>query len=274
MPTRRSILLSYSNPLPIAPSLITIIGPKIPFNKPEGMEVSSFLKAGGTVVVADDYGTGNTLLDNLNVSMRFSGKPIADLYFYSRSPSFPVISQFTSDTLTKNLTAILLDHPSYIEVADSATTKVLARSSPFSFIDQLNNGTLPPTENTTSYPIIVTGQIGKGLLVLVASSYVFTNEMINELNNRVLFSNLVEFANETATFDVVHLNRALLTAPRISFRNELDSSVTFLHSTLTQLTLAAVLVVVFSGIFVREKRVMTSDENSTPSQSTLHTNGK
>jgi len=232
----------------------------------------SFLEGGGTVLLADDYGSGNSLLQNLNVKARFAGKPLADLYFYSKAPSFPIITDFTPNPVTRNLTSVIMDHPTYLEILDPTTLTVLALSSPFSFIDSLNNGTLPLNESTQSYPVIASSPVGKGLLVLVANAYAFTNEMIGLYDNRLLFSNLLKAANGTVAFDLAHLKKAPLTDYRIAFRNALGTWVTSLNSTIAQLALTATLVAVFGAIFIRRWTVDRHRERSGPWESTLHSN--
>jgi hypothetical protein len=255
------MLDSYSTTLPSAPSLISIVGPRIPFERGESIQLVNFLEAGGIVLLSDDYGTGNSLLENLNVSARFSGRPLADLYFYSKSTSFPIISHFTSNQITMNLTTIVMDHPTFLDILDTTVT-VLAVSSPFSFIDVLNNGTLEPTEKAQPYPVIASTRVGKGLLVLVANSYAFTNEMIGLADNRVLFNNLLRASNERTAFDVAHLKKALLTDYRVAFRNEFDASLAVLHATIMQLALTATLIAVFSVIYVRERTTERHREDS------------
>ena len=264
------LLYSYQTPLPNHTALITIIGPTIPFLSSETAELRSFLQNGGTVLLADDFGTGNGLLQSLNVSARFSGQALADLYFYSRTPSFPLVSDFVPDPLTSNVTALILDHPTYIEILNPALVKVVALSSPFSFVDLHNNDTLSPNENTQAYPVIATTHIGGGLLVLVANSNMFDNELINLFNNQLFFRNLLRIASGTTVFDLAHLRSAPLTNPRITFRKELDTSLTLLYSTVVQGSVVAALILVFAGIFlVMDRRRKTRGYPT--QQSTLHT---
>jgi hypothetical protein len=272
MAAHPSLIYSYSAPLPTDASLILIIGPRSSFQTGETVKLRTFLEAGGTVLLADDLGTGNALLEGLNVSARFSEKPIADLYFYSRSPSFPLISHFTPGWLSTNLTTIIMDHPSYIEVLNSQSVGVVAFSSSFSFVDSFNNGTLPPTENTQPYPVIATTHVGRGLLVMVANAYVFANEIMNLFDNRALFRNLLSAANGTVTFDLAHLTKAPLTDQRIMFRSGFDSSVVFMHTLVVQLAVTAMLVAVFSTIFLRRVRAEKHHADSSVAESSLHTN--
>jgi hypothetical protein len=270
MTPRPQLLYSYQTPLPIATALITIIGPTIPFQSSETAELRSFLQNGGTVLLADDFGTGNGLLQDLNVSARFSGQALADLYFYSKTSSFPLISDLVPDPLSRNITALMLDHPTYIEILNPSLVKVVALSSPFSFVDLQNNGILSPNETTQAYPVIATTHIGTGLLVLVANSNMFDNELIELFNNQLFFRNLLRIASGTTVFDLAHLKSAPLTNPRITFRKELDTSLTVLQSTLVQSLAVAGLILVFAGVFLVMGR-QRKTRGYTTQQSTLHT---
>ena len=268
---RPQLLYSYETPLPNATSLITIIGPRIPFESSETAELRSFMENGGTVLLADDFGTGNGLLQGLNVSARFSGQAIADLYFYSRTPSFPLVSDFVPDPLNRNITALIMDHPTYIEILNSSLVKAIALSSPFSFIDLHNNGTLSPNENTQAYPVIATARIGAGLLVMVANANMFDNELVGLFNNQLFFRNLLRIGSGTTLFDLAHLPSAPLTKPRITFRKEFDASLTVLQSTLVQGLVAAGLVLVFAGVYLAINRSRIT-RGYPAEESTLHTN--
>jgi hypothetical protein len=50
----------------------------IPYSKPTEADVArlrAYLEGGGVLILADDYGYGNTVLEGLGVSVRFSGGP-------------------------------------------------------------------------------------------------------------------------------------------------------------------------------------------------------
>ena len=115
-----TLLLSYDRLPANATSLLAIIGPSTDFSGDQSSKIANFLEAGGNVLLADDFGTGNSLLRALNVSASFSRKPLADLYYYSRNPSFPLITDFSPSPATVNLTAVVLDHPSYIDIGNSS----------------------------------------------------------------------------------------------------------------------------------------------------------
>ena len=98
-----SILYSYSGQVSSDGSLLAIIGPSIIFDQGDAGKIRSFLNSGGIVLLADDFGTGNTLLENLNVTARFSGQPISDLYFYSKPAGLSAYFQLCARSCNKEL---------------------------------------------------------------------------------------------------------------------------------------------------------------------------
>ena len=47
--------------------MLVIIGPDVDFSSLEAKEVKEFLENGGTLFIADDFGTANSLLEKLGV---------------------------------------------------------------------------------------------------------------------------------------------------------------------------------------------------------------
>jgi len=256
-----SILYDESSTPTHTHTLLTIIGPKTPFNLDESKHILTFLTSGGVVLLADDTGSGNSLLQSLNVSARFARTTISDLYFYSKQPIYPLISGFAPSPVTRSLTLILMDHPSYIQIMDNRTVNELAYSSPFTFIDNYGNGTISQKESTQSYPVMASTQIGNGLLVLVSNAAVFANGAIGFFNNTQLFRNLLNMAGGSATIDITHLNRAPLSDLRSIFRTDVETLVPPLRSTLVRTLTTAALVLVFSAAFIQRMRTSTRSTN-------------
>ena len=238
-------------------SLLAIIGPNLEFTTHDSATIRTFLEAGGTVLLADNFGTGNQLLQALGVGVRISGEPIADLYFYTRNPEFPIAYDFSPNSLTSNLTAVVFNRPSYLVGANSSST-ILVSSSPFSFID-LDQGHPVANETVGSYPMIAISNVGKGSLIVIADPNIFTNEMIGLFDNALLLRNLMR-GHSHLIFDVVHLRTAVLTAYRIQLKQEIDSTRSFLllsqAGAYVQWTSLIVIIVGFSfEIFRRIRRV-------------------
>jgi hypothetical protein len=249
-----TLLLSYEKPLSNSTSLLAIIGPSVSFTERESSSIGKFLVDGGVVLLADDFGTGNSLLEGLNVSARFSKEPLADLYYYSKNPDFPIITDFSPSPATDNLSAIVLDRPSYINTENSSSVSKIGSSSPFSFIDPSGNGRPLTNETIASYTVFASVRIGRGLLLLVADPSMFINDMIGLRDNIRLFQNALKMGGSSVIFDTAHLANAPLTGWRILFRYGLDSFPLDRTGMYLSFVLVAVLVLAFSFQLLRQMR--------------------
>jgi hypothetical protein len=201
------------------PALLAIVGPAVEFSRQDARQIQSFMDSNGTVLLADDFGTGNSLLQLLNVSVRISGEPIADLAYYSKGPGFPLITDFSPSPLTINVTVLVLNHPSYLETGNTSAATMLAYSSPFSFIDASGTGIPASNETIEPYPVIAQVRIGRGSLIIVSDADLFTNEMLDVDGNMRLFDNALRFGDGPLFFDEAHLRKAAFTDARIALKN-------------------------------------------------------
>lgn len=249
-----TLLASYDKPLPNATSLLAIIGPSTDFTRDESFKIGRFLDGGGIVLLADHFGTGNSLLEALNESALFSKKPLADLYYYSKNPSFPVVTHFYPSPVTSNLTAIVLDHPSFIEMGNSSSATAIGWSSPFSFIDSGGQGKPSANETVRSYLVMAIAKIGKGTLLLVADPSMFINDVIGVYDNMRLFQNVVKMGDGSVIFDTAHLANAPLTNWRIMLKDGFDSLRLGKEGTYIPLLAVVILVLGFSFELIRLRR--------------------
>jgi len=244
------LVYSYGTPIPASISVLVIIGPTVPFTVNEANVIRSFLVSGGRVLLAEDHGSGNSLLERLSIGVRFSGTQISDLYFYSKQRFFPLISQFADDPITYNLTSIVMSRPSYLQIQEPSSIKVLAQSSPLSFIDYKGDGGLMPNETTQSYPVIASARIGLGTLILVSDAATFTNGMIHANDNTKLFLNIVALSTGVMGYDLAHIPSAPLTAQRISFKNQIDAVAISLQPTPLRAIVTVAIIIGFSILFL------------------------
>jgi hypothetical protein len=184
-----------------------IIGPSKPFSKSDGDYVAGFLSAGGTVVLADDFGTGNSLLSQLNTTSRFADQLVVDFAF-EKKPEFVVAYNFVEGSpLTDNVSMMLLNYPSAISKGSRAS--VLATTSSASWMDMNGNEFRDPDEPVGPFPILTVESVGLGTLVLLSDPSVLINSMAQYLDNAVFADNLLAFASEGRSqvlFDESHRN--------------------------------------------------------------------
>ncbi|MBE0478797.1 DUF4350 domain-containing protein [Candidatus Aerophobetes bacterium] len=188
-----------------AESILFIIGPSGPFGNEEVALVKSYLEAGGGLVLADDFGSGNFLLEGLGLRSRFSGKLVVDALFRGKASCLPKtvdISHFLA-----NISALLLNYPTFLEIAPGEAS-VLATSSAFSYVEELANGNME--KRPGPFPMIAEISYGKGKIYLVADASIFINCMLDEEDNRKLAASFVEGKQvfiDTSTYPYSRLGR-------------------------------------------------------------------
>jgi hypothetical protein len=152
-----------------------IIGPSKSFSQQEAAAVKSFLARGGTVVIMDDFGTANQLLSLLEAPARFSGGLLLDPLLNQGHPALPVAYWGSS--------RLALNYATTLNLTACRSARVIATSSPFSYIDLNLNNRYDEGEPTGPFPVAVELSYGPGKLVLVADSSLLINSMIHREQN-------------------------------------------------------------------------------------------
>ncbi|HWR26944.1 MAG TPA: DUF4350 domain-containing protein [Candidatus Thermoplasmatota archaeon] len=179
-------------PLDPKNATILIVGPRSEFSSREADYLQGFLKKGGMVLLADDFGTGNDLLVQLNTTARFTGDLLLDLSF-EKKPSFVTIFDFPkpSHPVLRNVSHILLNYATSISTGKN--TSVLAVSSQLSWRDTNLNGKEDAGEENGPFPVLATERYGNGTIVLLSDPSVLINSMKNQLDNAVFRENLLQY---------------------------------------------------------------------------------
>ncbi len=167
--------------------VLVVIGPNVEFSRFEADEVRIFLENGGTLFIADDFGTANTLLDMLGVKVRFSNQPLRDL-FYSKRSEFPVVVRIEDLELAAGVERITLNVPSVIVGSEGE-----AFSSKVSVVGK----------SMRSYPVLAELKYGKGRIIMLSDPSLLMNDMFDE--NRQFIENLIRYIGaNTYYFDDAH----------------------------------------------------------------------
>ncbi|MBN1677613.1 MAG: DUF4350 domain-containing protein, partial [Candidatus Thermoplasmatota archaeon] len=170
-------------------SALIIIGPAKDFTDAEGTLVGDFVREGGRLVLADDFGTGNSLLTKMGAGSRFSNHLVMDLSF-EKQPEFSVVFDIRPDPLTTNVSTLLFNYASSITV-DSSTTSVIAYSSIASWRDTNGDRLQEPGEPRGPFPLIARENLGLGTIILLSDPSVLINGMRGHMDNEVFAENLV-----------------------------------------------------------------------------------
>ena len=189
-------------------STVLVLGPSEPFREEDVDAVRAFLEAGGLVVLAEDFGVGNSLLEGLGVEARFSGMVLLDPLFKDRDSRMPRMIDFTASPYTRGLSALTLNYATALaDVGDGV--RVLARSTAFSYLSEDLRAAPEEAELVGPLPVMAEVGYGGGSLVLISDSSLFINSMLDRGDNDALLRNLVD--GRVVYVDVSHWSPSLLT---------------------------------------------------------------
>ena len=166
---------------------LLIIGPDMSYSSLEVEEIRRFLEKGGTLVLIDDFGSGNQILEGLNLTARFSKIQFIDI-FYSKNANFPQLIRILDPNLGTGVDKLILNVPSAILGAEGKiyTSKVTL----------LGN-------NQREYPIMSEVEYGNGRIVLFSDPSVFINDMFDE--NEEFIRNFVKYIKSDVIYiDEIH----------------------------------------------------------------------
>ena len=168
-------------------STILMLGPSKAFTAEEVEAVGYYLSMGGRVILGDDYGTGNTLLEGLGVDVRFSGLLLMDALFKDKNSLMPRILHFSPSSYILGIGKLTLNYPTVLNYTEDVT--VLAWSTPYSYLADTPQS---QTENSPvgPFPVIANVKMGEGNLFLISDSSLFINSMLEREDNMALLRGL------------------------------------------------------------------------------------
>ena len=175
-----------------AKNVLFIIGPSGVYTRREVEFISSYLREGGVLILADDFGSGNSILKGLGLKTRFSQHLVVDPLFRGKSSVLvKIVDLSTSLVNVKNL---MLNYPTSLQFK-SSEGKILATSSSFSFFDDNLNGKKEKKEVKGPFPMVAEIHYGKGKIYLISDSSLFINSMLSREGNEEFLKTLIKGKN-------------------------------------------------------------------------------
>ncbi len=228
----------------VEPSVCTVLmlGPSRPFTAREVEAVRAFLVSGGRVVLADDFGTGNSLLQGLDLEVRFSGLLLLDPLFKNKNSHMPRVSNVSSSRYTDGVEGLTLNYPTVLN--HTKTVLVLAWSTPFSYLAAAPSR--PSNDSVAGpFPVVAEVTVREGSLILISDSSLFINSMLDQGGNMALLRGV---AGGTVYLDEAHSMSSRLAKVKM-FMAEVQSLLRMMEIryTLTGLLVLVVVKVKWSG---------------------------
>jgi hypothetical protein len=222
-------------------STILMLGPSLPYSESDIIAIRSYLQEGGRVVLTDDFGTGNTFLEGLGISPRFSGKLLEDKVFNEKK-MMPRITLIENTSETTGVKELVLNYPTVLTNLKEGEGLAYASYS-------------SDVANTTEYgpfPIFAHIEIGKGTLYLISDASIFINSMIKRGDNEILLKNLAK--------GVVAMSESYSVKSRLTtIRSTLTATYEFLNHPEVKYSLALIIIV---GVF----KVTWEDRDEQPDE--------
>jgi hypothetical protein len=194
---------SFSD-LPTAPQGTTLVlVPYIEYTTAELNMLDRFISGGGRLIIADDYGCGNQVLEYLGVNARFAGESLLDPIINYKTRLLPSITRLEPNPLTANVSSLTLNHATCLN--DVSSGEIIARSSSFSFLDLNDNGKYDAGETNGPLAVVSQQKLGSGELMLIADPSIFINGMQSIGDNANFVQNIFNGAENGVYFDLSHL---------------------------------------------------------------------
>lgn len=233
-------------PQPSAASLGTmLVVPELPPSPADLSGMREFISGGGTLIIADDYGYGNQVLEYLGVTARFSGLTLLDPLFCYKNPAFPRITDFSPEVVGYGVISVVLNNATALTGVNPKD--VLAWSSKESI---LGAGQIPAATKSGGgpYPVAARMTVSSGEVVLLSDPSIFINSMLKMEDNRIFVDYLLSKAAVTGSLHIIEtsLNKGAMDYAKAGLARAQEA---FKQPVLACVLLAAVFAAVFTGLF-------------------------
>jgi hypothetical protein len=222
------------------------------YNEEDLERIKLYVNQGGTLLLMDDFGYGNSILSYLGLSARFSNKPLLDPLFCYRNQNLPRITDFTPRVKAAGIEVIVLNHATTL--SDIAGEQAIARSSAASFLDTDESGNWSEGEPKGPFAVAAEIKLGKGIVYAVADPSIIINTTFGRDNNEAFIKYLITRRGEPGTV-TVDASR-LLKSPLDIGKERLLDIWTFLSNPFAILVIMAVLFVIIYRYAYRKGEVI------------------
>ncbi|MGZ4848573.1 MAG: DUF4350 domain-containing protein [Halobacteriota archaeon] len=152
--------------------------------------LKNFVENGGSLVLANDFGDGNAVLQGLGLrsSVTFSGAVLNDNATNWVDATHPLVTDISSSSATAGVHVLYCNYATTLNVTDTRV-EVLARSAPTSSAHAA--GANATGSAAGPQPVAASLEYGKGRVILLSDPSLFINGMVEKGDNERLFASLM-----------------------------------------------------------------------------------
>lgn len=193
---------------------VLVVIPYVEYDSDGLAVLKDFIDEGGTLVVMDDYGYGNNILEYLGIDCRFSGGELLDPLFCYKNQWLPKITDFASD-VSQEVELVILNHAAAL--LNTEASEVIAWSSRSSYLDDNGNGTQDEGETEGPLPVAAGIKVSAGEVILVSDPSILINSMLGRDDNLVFFKDMIdpEAEDRQVLIDTSHLEESPLDTTKL-----------------------------------------------------------
>lgn len=147
-----------------------------PLREPTAAEISayrSFVERGNTIFLADDFGTGNAILERTGSTITILEGNLSSIDREYADAHAVIAYRNANGSYVRNTVSLVLNRPAAIEGGDP-----LLMSSILSWIDENADRRLNEDEVMGQFPVLAEEQIGRGRIVVLSDPSIFINSMM------------------------------------------------------------------------------------------------
>jgi len=205
--------ISSLEEIPAIPeNTVLIIVPYLPLTSEDTGRIKAFVNDGGTLLLMDDYGYGNSILESLELDYRLLPGVLKDPLFCYKNPWLPKVTDFSSADAFKDIKSVILNYATIIhsgkKLEYGKSPQVLAWSSSRSFLDQDENGYWTEPEPQGMQPVAVKVSYMKGTVMVMSDPSILINSMIGKADNLLFIKTAIGVDNvsdKQIVMDTSHL---------------------------------------------------------------------
>jgi hypothetical protein len=152
--------------------LLLIIAPLRPPTSGEITAYRTFLEQGNTILLADDFGNGNAILEGLGSRVTLMPGNLSSVDREYADSYSVVVYRVTNATPVQSVTSLVLNRPAPLEGGKS-----LMATSIMSWVDANGDRRINTNELLGKFSVMTTEDIGPGRLIVLSDPSIFINSM-------------------------------------------------------------------------------------------------